>query len=287
MNKPLSAETKRGEASEQIDVILPAGGRISGVFAQQVGTEIKALARFGGQTILSRTVAVLRATGRVRRIVVIGGAEALAEARACEADGAAAEGATMPDNIMRGLQWLEEQPGGATPRILSVTTDLPFLTAEAISAFLNACPPHADVAAPVVTQREFEARFPGSSNEFVILRDGAFTLGCVFLFRREALLANRQRLEAMVAARKSQWRMAALIGTRVVWRFATRQLTVNDIVARGCHLMGCTAVSIPDSPPELAFDIDLPCEYEYACRLLDSMSTLTEQTWTTEKETAR
>ncbi len=273
--------------SERWDVILPAGGHITGMFAQQVGSEIKALARCNGQTILSNTIEALRATDGVRRIVVVGGNLALAEARSCAVDGMVSEGSTMPENILRGLQWLQEQTGGPTARVLNVTTDLPFLTTEALRAFLLSCPSQADVVVPIVTQQAFEARFPESGNVFVPLRDGAYTLGCAILFRSEALLHNRQRLEQMFAARKSQWRMLALIGPRIVWRFATRQLTVNDIVARVCDLMGCTGIPISDAPPELAFDIDLPADYAYACRLLNAAPLASHSQGSAAKETSR
>ena len=271
---------------EQVDVILPAGGRISGLFAQQVGTEIKALARCDGETVLRRTVEAVRATGRARRIVVVGGEEALAEARACGVEGLVTEAGTMPENILRGQEWLRQQPGGTTARVLDVTTDLPFLTADAIRTFLDACPPEADVAAPIVTQEAFEARFPDSGNVFMNLRDGAYTLGCAILFRSEALLRNQRRLEQMFAARKSQWRMVSLIGPRIAWRFATRQLTVDDIVQRVGILMGCQGVPILGAPPELAYDIDLPAEYDYACRQLGAAAASRSQ-GTGAKETAR
>jgi CTP:molybdopterin cytidylyltransferase MocA len=256
-----------GSTPERVDVILPAGGRLPPAFAQQAGTEIKALLCFQGQTILHRTLLALRATRRVRRMVVVGGAEALSEARRCGADGAVTEGASMPENILCGLQWLQEQPGGTTARVLDVTTDLPLLTAEAVVAFLDSCPAAADVVVPIVTQAAFEARFPASDNVFVPLRDGAYTLGGTILFRAEALHTNRRRLEQMFAARKSQWRMVCLIGPRIAWRFATRQLTVEDIVNRAGQLMGCTGAAVDNAAPELAFDIDLPTEYTYACRL--------------------
>lgn len=287
MDTRAEATLHRRAALERVDVILPAGGRIDGEFAQRVGTEVKALARFAGETILQRTVNTLRTTGSVRRIVVIGGDEAKAQALACGADGAVSDGTTMPENILRGLEWLQEQPGGATPHVLDVTTDLPFLTADAIRTFLCACPSDADVVVPIVTQQTFEARFPGSGNEFTRLRDGAFTLGCAIRFRREMLHRNRQRLEAMFAARKSQWRMAALIGPRIAWRFATRQLTVDDLVARANALMDCTAVPIRDASPELAYDIDLPAEYDYAHRLLNASSPSTRQARSELKETTR
>src|SRR5579864_2502035 len=125
------------------DAILPAGGRLAGPFAREAGTEIKALIRFGEQTILRRTIEALRATGRAGRIVVVGDEEVRAEARRCGVEADLAAGTTGPENILRGLDWLHAQPGGPTPHLLTVTTDLPFLTADAVNAYLDLCPPEA------------------------------------------------------------------------------------------------------------------------------------------------
>ena len=93
---------------EQFDVILPAGGRITGEFAQMAGVEIKALIDFDGETILRRTIHTLRATDRVGRIVVIGPQAALNEAQKAGANGLIIEGESGPDNILRGVRWLQE-----------------------------------------------------------------------------------------------------------------------------------------------------------------------------------
>ena len=97
------------EQPEKFDVILPAGGRITGEFAQQAGVDIKALIDFYGETILRRTIHTLRATDRVGRIVVIGPQPTLNEALKAGANGLIIEGESGPDNILRGLQWLRQQ----------------------------------------------------------------------------------------------------------------------------------------------------------------------------------
>src|SRR5258706_4161042 len=95
--------------NEMVDAVLPAGGRISGAFAQTTGVEIKALIALEGQTILRRTIAALRACGRIGRIVVIGPEEALREAREAGADATPEEGASGPENYLRGLELLQPQ----------------------------------------------------------------------------------------------------------------------------------------------------------------------------------
>jgi CTP:molybdopterin cytidylyltransferase MocA len=248
---------------EILDVILPAGGRISGAFAAAVGTETKALIPLEGKTILRRTIETLRATERVGRIVVIGPEEARGEAKECGADGVLEEGASGPENAFHGLEWLRAQPNSGS-HVLLMATDLPFLTPEALNGFLDACPPDADLALPIVTERAFRERFPDSPSVFVRLRDGSFTLGCAFRIRPETLLRNRAQIDQVFAARKSQWAMGRLLGLPFLLRFATRQLEVAHIETRCQEILNCKGAAVPNSPAELAYDIDLPEEYAYA-----------------------
>ncbi len=246
-----------------VDVILPAGGRISGEFAAEAGVEIKALISLQGATVLERTISVLRATPGVGRVIVIGPAELRAHPAARGAEAVLSETESGPSNIMRGLEWLRGG-GGLPARALILTTDLPFLSAPAMGEFLEACDPDADISVPLVRREVFEARFPGFDTTYVRLRDGEWTMGCAFLVNPEALLTNRHHVERVFAARKSQLQMARLLGVSFVWRFLTRRLTMGDVEARCVAILGCCGKALLESPPELAFDIDLPREYRYA-----------------------
>jgi len=62
-----------------------------------------------------------------------------------------------------------------------VTTDLPFLTPQAITDFLDICQPDLEICVPLIRREEFEERFPGLKIEYVRLRDGQWTMGCAFL----------------------------------------------------------------------------------------------------------
>src|SRR2546427_437783 len=151
-----------------VDAVLPAGGRISGDFAAEAGAKVKALIRFGEVTLLDRAITTLRECGSIGRIVVIG-PEACREA-ASLADGFVQEADSGPENIRRGLAWL-----GSSHRVLVLTTDLPFVSAQAINAFLNACPESADISVPALTRQQYESRFPDSPAVYLRLRDGEWT----------------------------------------------------------------------------------------------------------------
>lgn len=248
-----------------LDVVLPAGGRIGGEFAAETGVEVKALVDVGGRTVLERTLDALRETGRVRRAVVIGPQEVRDHPCAELADAALPEGGNSgPANILRGIEWLHEQDGGYADRVLILTTDLPFLSPHAISTFVDSCPAGVDLCAPLVSKEAFEARFPGSGNQYVGLADGQWTLGCGFLVDPRAIAANRDHIEAVFAARKSQIGMARLLGLGFIIRFLTHRLSVAHIEARCTNMLGCSANGVPQSPPELAFDMDDLAEYRYA-----------------------
>ncbi len=245
-----------------MDAILPAGGTLSGEFAAEAKTEVKALLRVGGVTLLERGIQALHETGRVRRIVVIGSEEVGAEALRLGVGAALTPGTSGPDNIFRGLDWLEQN--GGEERVLIVTTDLPFLSAKAVTDFCDRCPPDADLALPILTQAEFEAKFPGSPSEYVPLREDRYTLGSAALLRADTLRRNRSHLESVFSARKSQLGMARLLGLPFVVKFLLKRLSVEDIEARLRALLHCQGNAVPHSPAELALDIDTLEDYRYA-----------------------
>lgn len=248
-----------------VDAILPAGGRISGEFALEAGAEVKALIPIDGRTMLERTLDTLRATGRIERVILIGPGEVAEHPAARLADAVLPEGGDSgPANILHGLEWLRENDGRHADRVLILTTDLPFVTSNAINAFLDSCPADIDLCAPIIRREAFEERFPGSENEYVKLRDGEWTMGCSFLVNPEALERNRRHIEQVFAARKSQLGMVRLLGFMFIARFVFGRLTVRHIEERCRSLLGCSGQGILGSPPELAFDIDKIDEYRYA-----------------------
>lgn len=251
-----------------IDAILPAAGRISGEFAAEAGADVKALIEIGGRTVLERTLSTLRASGRIGRIVVIGPEAVSMHPASQMADAVLSEGGDSgPANIVRGIEWLQEANGGNhAEKVLVVTTDLPFLTPGCIDGYLDSCPDGVDVCAPLVDRQSYEARFPTSEIVYVNLRDGQWTMGCAFLVDPQAVIANRTTIEQVFQARKSQMKMARLLGLGFIARFVTGRLEVGHIESRCRQILGCSACAVRGSAPELAFDIDGIEDYRWASK---------------------
>ena len=248
---------------EAADAVLPAGGRIEGEYAREAGTSIKAMIRLNGETILARTIRSLKSVPNPGRVVVVGPQETLDEAMACGADAALSEGATGPENIFKGLDWLQNGHAPAA-RALIVTTDMPFITADSLQGFLNLCPAEADICVPLIGREPFEQVYPGLIRTDSRLADGYFRLGGAFLVDVAAMNSGRAHFESVFAARKSNWKMARLIGLPFALRYATGRLTSGDIAAKASEILQCRGMAVYNADPVLGFDIDLVAEYTYA-----------------------
>jgi GTP:adenosylcobinamide-phosphate guanylyltransferase len=244
-----------------VDAVLPAGGRITGEFAAQAGTEIKALIQMGGETLLARLIRALRETGRVERIIVIGAPDALMEAQQCGADVLLPAKPTGTENILSGLEAVSKGRMG-----LVMPTDLPFVTPQSIVSVLDAGSPDADILVPVVRRTDFETAFPDVSSLYVPLREGEMTLGCAFRLDPQAILRNKASLDRIFNARKSNLAMVKLLGVGFVLRYASKTLSVRHIEKRCQAILRCRGEAVVGAPPVLAYDIDTPEDWAFACR---------------------
>jgi len=248
----------------KVGAVLTAGGGIAASYAREAGVGARALLSFGGETVLGRTIRALRETDRVGEMVVVGPAQVREHEAARGADGTVPDEASYFGNVWRGVRWLREHSGQQPDRVLTVATDLPFLTAEAVNDFLSRCPAEADICLPVVRRSEFERRFPRAPTRFFRLADGLCALGCVCLVKPESLERNREHVERALSCRKSALAMAAMLGLPFIVRFITRRLRVAEIEGRCLHLLRCTGRAIWDAAPELAYDLDRIEDYRYA-----------------------
>jgi hypothetical protein len=237
---------------------------MEGKLTGEVHTNVKALFPFDGKTVIEGTLETLRATGRIRRMVVVGPQEVAVQTRHL-ADAALPETDSGAGNVLRGMEWLGAAADGRPPaRVLVITTDLPFLNREALTGFLDACPPAADLCVPVIERREFEARFGQTHTRYVRLRDGQWMIGCAFLLNPRAILRNRPLVERVFAARRSQLGMARLLGARFVLRLLIGRLSLPEVEAKCLSLLGCRGAGIRGCAAELGFDLDYPEDYRYA-----------------------
>jgi GTP:adenosylcobinamide-phosphate guanylyltransferase len=240
----------------QYVAVITAGGRVDGEFAAVIGTQVKALAPFAGSTLLHRTIAALRGAG-IERIAVVGGDEVR---RACahDVEQIVAESAGGAENLRRALYaWDGDAP------LLYATSDMPFITAEAVGTFLDRSAADT-LALPLTEWRDFERRFPQSPPFGITLAGEKVVNGGIFAVPP----GSARRLEAFAKrffdARKSPLRMARLTGPALLFQFLFKRLSVAKLQQHAERLLQMPARAVRNAPPELAYDVDVLEEYRYA-----------------------
>ena len=248
------------------DAILPAGGR-SPELTRAVGAahEIKALLQAGDKTLLECAINAAREAG-AQRVVVVGSDQL--KPFCTHADALLPEGSSGVDNVFKALDWLGPAPAGETNhRVLILSTDLPFVSGEALKTFCNTCPPEADICVPLVERQTYDKTFPNSPGTWNTLQrngaQGEWSTGSAFLISTEALRRNRNLMESAFQARKNPFAMVKLLGFPFILKFLRRQLSIEDILGRAEQVLDCKGAAF-EAPPELAFDIDTPEEWHYA-----------------------
>lgn len=236
--------------------VITTGGRVDGPFAQAIGTRVKALAAFAGSTILQRTIAALREAG-VERIAVIGGEEVR---RACARDVERCidESEDGAENLRRALRaWNGDEP------LLYATSDMPFISANAVRAFLGRTNGDA-LAMPLTEWSDFQQRFPGAPPFGITLAGEKVVNGGVFFIPRGGASVVEAFATRFFDARKHPLRMALLAGPVLLARFMLKRLSVQYVETQASRRLGIRACAVRGAPPELAYDVDLFEEYRYA-----------------------
>ncbi len=225
----------------------------------------KALIDMGGRSMLERVIAALQSSANIEDILVVGIDEQLA---AGEGLSFARPVNFLPDqggmvsNMLAGCAWfLEHRPG--TEIILGCTGDIPTITGQTVDEFIEACRPwDKGVYYNFVTRDRLEGRFPHSRRTYSRLGDIEAAGGDMILARLDVAEKNRAMLESLTGARKQPWRVAGVVGLRMLLKFLFHRVTIPDIEATASRVLGTPVKIILDGPPELAMDADKPFQVE-------------------------
>ena len=246
------------------DVVILAGGGKEKELIEYTGLANKAFIPIHGKPMLAYVLEALKKTGEVGRIVVVGPINELAPLIERYEIIAVSEAHNVPENLRKGVDILKPRA-----HFLIVAADLPFLKAEAVSSFLKQCKPYEwDFYYPIVSKEDNEQRFPGVKRTYVQLRDGTFTGGNLFLLNPASLDKALPRLEQVFSLRKSPIKLAGLLGSKFIFRFIARQLTLSELETRFSALFALSGKAVITRFPEIGTDVDKPSDLELAKREL-------------------
>jgi molybdopterin-guanine dinucleotide biosynthesis protein A len=230
-----------------VAVVLAGGGPEP---ALAPGLPNKAFLEVGGQPLVRRVVDALRGCEAVTGVLVVGPPEPLRAALGAHVD-VVAERASLMDNLAAAVA---QVAGGE--RVLAVASDLPLLTSEVVSAFLERCTGDADFYYTIVPQAAIERRFPTARKTYVKVVDGTFCGGSVLCFKAGVIDRVRPFVEQVINARKKPWMLAQLFGWATVMKFASGRLSIAEMESRAREVTGLVGRAVVVDGPELALDVD-------------------------------
>ena len=244
-----------------LDAIVLAGGPPDAVAALEPGAPNKAFVRIGGIPLVSRTIAGLRASSRIDRIVVVAPASAAAHPALAGASEVRGDGARIIESLRAGMQGFTEDA-----IVLVAASDLPALDAPAVDEFVDAVLARdLDVAYACLERRYHVAAYPEFPHTWARMREGEFCGGGLVALRPRVLPRLASFMDALGAARKSPLRLARLFGWDLLPRFALGRLRIADAEARASRLLGGVRVgAVRCTHPGVALNIDRAADVERA-----------------------
>jgi len=241
-----------GAAGMCITAIVLAGGPPDDVSALVPGAPNKAFVPIGGLTLVARTIASLRSSAHVGRIVVVAPHSAHDDPALAATDERRPDGPTMTESLRSGL-------AGFAPDelVLIAASDLPILSAQAIDEFLAiAWERDADIGYACLEKRTHVAAYPAVPHTWARLRDGTYCGGGLVAMRPRALPAIVVFLGRLGAARKAPLRLAAIFGFPTLVRYALGRLSLVDAERRGSTLVASSVAAVVSTHAEIAVNVD-------------------------------
>jgi len=245
------------------NAVVLAGGKNSPEMTEVTETENRALTPLGGRTMLEYVVSALNRAPSVGEIVVVGAVPQSELYRTVTPND------TLLGNLLAGLD-----AAGDGERVLISTSDIPFLTPDAVEDFLTrALATGADLCCSYVPLALCDAKYPEMKRTAVKLSEGKFTLGNLMLVSPKFLRASEGVITAAYAARKSPVAIARLLGGGLLLRLLGAQLLpsllpIKVLEATVSRVLGGRAVGICSAYAEIGTDIDKPADVALARQLL-------------------
>lgn len=242
-------------ARDMLRAVITAGGCVDDAFAAVIGTPIKALAPLHSGLLIDRILEAIGGAGIADIAVVADPALGLRLPETVRLIPAAPSGAA---NVARAL---DAWPDGD---LLFAASDLPFVTAAEVIAFLTASAA-CDLTMPLAEAPAYEAAFPAAPPHLMNLGGERIASGSVFFIARNARAPLRTVAGRFFDARKSAVGMARLLGPALLLRYLVRRLRIAHVEDRAARVLGVRAAAIRESGPGLCYDVDTLAEYRYAC----------------------
>jgi len=233
------------------DVVIIAGGTIrSPELREAAGVDVRAVIDLHGKPLLQWVLEALKAAQSLGRVCVVGNAELLKPIAEPFGAQVIEEGTDEVDNLYRGVEAL---PGAEW--VFMGASDLPMLTPEAVDDLI-ANAPDADLVFPICEQSVTLAQYPDREWTFVKTTDGAFTGGCGFLFRPQAVLQRREWVQEVFDSRRNPWKLMRIWGLVFGIKALLHLVSLAETEEHISEVLKLNGKAYITQFPDLCYDLD-------------------------------
>ena len=257
--------------SKLVTAVVLAGGSLEESLRTVVPlVKHKAWIPLGGRLMAERVLDALDGCReRIAQRVLVTRAEDVPDAVRARVDRIVEPGPTLLQSLENGVNAASRQD---IP-ILGIPCDMCFLEPSSIEDFLDRCDRRpAEVHYSYVRFETSEARYPGLRHTWVKMADGTFCGGGLALLTPSAVTRARAFVENLTLARKTPWKLASVLGPKIIFKLLLGRLTVADAEERMTLLMQAKTVGIESPCPDVGFNVDAPEELATARRLAETGS---------------
>lgn len=257
----------------QVEAVLLAGGQFKDLPEGEEPPRGKGLLEIGGVPMAARALRALVESPRIRRVIMVSPVprEQLTGEGWQGVDHVVPAGERLIDSFRVGLEAVQDPDEPA----MVVAGDLPFLSAEAVTDFVERCEQRSEASVwyGFLNREVSEREFPGIPHTWARLASGVYCGAGLFMSRPRSLASLYSALTSLTYARKNPVKLASLLGWGTVFSFFLGRLTVPAAERAMERLLQGTPCAGIESPfANTAFNVDDQVSLKEARRRLEGLS---------------
>ena len=227
-------------------------------FAEQYGTDLKALIPIAGEPMVRRPIRALLSSRAISQIVVLSQAPQRIAA-AVDAD-TRVEFRSSRGTIAETILELCDNKQTAWP-LLVTTADHALLDAVMVDEFVAGAA-GADVALGVVERGTLLRRFPDAQRTWLKFRGRAYTGANLFVLSSPAVRSAIELWRSVEQDRKKAWRVLSLLGPVTLLCIALRLVSLDEVMKQLSGRLRLQVKAVALSNPLAGIDVDKPADHD-------------------------
>ena len=226
-------------------------------FAEQFGTDLKALIAISGEPMVRRPVRALLASRDVAKVLVLSQTPDRI-ASVIPADPRVRFGQSQGTIAETLLRLLDDQ--SVEWPLLVTTADHALLDPPTIDEFAREAA-GADIAIGLVERKSLLKRLPQTNRTWLKFRGGAYTGANLFVLRSPAVRPAIELWRSVEQDRKKAWRVMSLLGPVVLLCVALRLVSLDEVLAQLGGRLELSLKAVRLSNPLAGVDVDKPADH--------------------------